>query len=145
MYRRIVIIIMRLKIAKDTNVITIVKEENVFTNSDTIQKGAFGDYPEDIKEIVIPEGITSIEENAFEGCDNLTSITLPGSLKHIGRDAFTDCNKLKNIVLPESISTIECWGERRAWKIDLDKPFTDLTQHLIKGLEVELNPPVNWK
>jgi hypothetical protein len=136
---------MKFKTGKDTNVITIVREEEVLTNSATIQKGAFGDFLEDIKEIIIPEGITSIEDNAFEGCDNLTSITLPGSLKHIGRDAFTDCNKLKNIVLPESISTIECWGEGRAWKIDLDKPFTDLAQHLIKGLEVELNPPLDWK
>lgn len=136
---------MKFKIGKDTNVITIVREEEVLTNSSTIQKGAFGGFLEDIKEIIIPEGITSIEENAFKGCTNLTTVILPGSLKHIGRNAFVDCKSLKTTVLPESISAIECWGERRAWKIDLNKPFTDLAQYLIKGLEVELNPPVNWK
>jgi len=136
---------MKFKIGKDTNVITIVREEEVLTNSSTIQKGAFGGFLEDIKEIIIPEGITSIEDNAFEGCATLTTVTLPGSLKHIGRNAFVDCKSLKTVVLPDSISAIECWGEGRAWKIDLDKPFTDLAQHLIKGLEVELNPPLDWK
>ena len=43
---------MGLKIGKDTKMITIVKEEKVFTNSDTIQKRALGDFPEDIKEVV---------------------------------------------------------------------------------------------
>ena len=32
---------------------------------------------------------------------------------------------------------------RRASYEDLGKPFTDLAQHLIKGLEMELNPPAN--
>lgn len=105
---------MKFKIGKDTNVITIVREEEVLTNSSTIQKGAFGGFLEDIKEIIIPEGITSIEENAFKGCTNLTTVILPGSLKHIGRNAFVDCKSLKTTVLPESISAIECWGERRA-------------------------------
>ena len=136
---------MALKIGKDTNVITIVREEEVFTNSATIQKGAFGDFLEDIKEVIIPEGITSIEENAFEGCTNLTTVILPGSLKHIGRNAFVDCKSLKTTVLPESISAIECWGEGRAWKISLVKPYSDLVKHLIKGFEVELNPPLDWK
>ena len=144
MYRWIVIKNMQFKIGKDTKEIIIVREEKVFINSTTIHKGTFGDFPGDIKEIVIPEGVTNIEDNAFEGCVDLTTITLPGSLKHIGRGAFADCKKLKNVVVPDSISTIACWGERRVWKTEMDKPFTDLAQHLIKGLEMELNSPANW-
>ena len=134
---------MPFKIGKDTKEIIIVREEKVFINSTTIHKGTLGDFPGDIKEIVIPEGVTAIEENAFEGCVDLTTITFPGTMKHIGRGAFVHCKNLKNVVLPDSISTIACWGERRVWKTELDKPFTDLPQHLIKGLEMELNPPVN--
>ncbi len=132
-----------MKIGKDTKILTIVREEKVFTNSTAIQKGTFGDFSGDIKEIVIPEGVTNNEENAFEGCVDLATISLPDSLKHIGRGAFADCKKLKTVVVSDSISTIACWGERRVWKTELDKPFTDLPQHLIKGLEMELNPPVN--
>lgn len=52
-------------IGKDTKVITIVREEKVFIDSTTIHKGTFGHSLENIKEIVIPEGITTIEENAL--------------------------------------------------------------------------------
>ena len=51
---------MKFKTGKDTNVITTVREEEVFTNSAIIQKGAFGDFLEDIKEVIIPEGITAL-------------------------------------------------------------------------------------
>ena len=134
---------MGFKIEKDTKIITMVLEEQEFTNSNTITKGFSKNYP-NLKEIIIPEGITSIDEEAFEGCVDLTKITLPSSLKHIGRNAFADCKNLKTVVLPDSISEIECWGERRVWKISMNKPFSGLADNLIKGLEVELNPPFDW-
>ena len=49
-------------------------------------------------EIVIPnvyngKPVTSIEDNAFEGCVNLTNVTIPDSVTHIGSDAFDNCNE----------------------------------------------------
>lgn len=134
---------MGFKIGKDTKIITIVSEEQEWTNSDTITKSLASNYP-GMKEIIIPEGITNIAEEAFEGCVDLAKITLPGSLKHIGRNAFAGCKNLKTVVLPDSISEIECWGEGRVWKVSLNKPFSNLADNLIKGLEVELNPPFDW-
>ena len=121
--------------------ITIVKEEHVSTNDDSISKGIFDEL---VKEVIIPEGITTIEANAFEGCISLESITLPSSIKHIGPNAFAGCKELKEVVLPDSITDIDCWGERRVWKLSLCKPFSDLAEHLIKGFEVEFNPPFDW-
>lgn len=41
-----------------------------------------------LKEIVIPEGVTTIMNNAFRNCKSLEKVTLPASLQSIGYDAF---------------------------------------------------------
>lgn len=56
---------------------------------------------------VIPEGVETVEENAFCGCISLTKINLPESLKKIGGNAFSGCIMLKEIVIPENVEVIE--------------------------------------
>ena len=54
----------------------------------------------------IPEGIQSIGDSAFSGCDSLTTITMPDSVTTIGKFAFYECNSLTTITLSNSITTI---------------------------------------
>ena len=59
--------------------------------------------------VTIPEGVTSIGECAFYGCSNLTSITIPEGVKSIGSQAFSGCSGLTSITIPESVTSIgEC-------------------------------------
>ena len=58
----------------------------------------------------IPEGVTSIGENAFAGYDSLTSIIIPSSVTSIGTSAFCYCSNLKNITIPSSVTTIRVWS-----------------------------------
>ena len=44
--------------------------------------------------LTIPDSVTSIGANAFDGCDGLTSITIPDSVTSIGASAFYNCNGL---------------------------------------------------
>ena len=54
----------------------------------------------------IPEGVTSIGEQAFYRCSSLTEITLPTTLTSIGDSAFYNCSKLTSITIPEGVTTI---------------------------------------
>lgn len=50
-----------------------------------------------IKKVVIEEGVTSIGENAFYGCRQLTDVTLPASLTEIGYNSFVNCRQLTKV------------------------------------------------
>lgn len=64
----------------------------------------------EIKEIVVPEGVTEIGENAFKDANkSLESVVLPSTLVKIGENAFTYCEHLKAVKIPESVKEI---GER---------------------------------
>ena len=57
-------------------------------------------YEDDyITSIEIPEGVTAIEDGAFEACTKLTSIHLPDSLSVVEGNPFVGCTSLKDIVL----------------------------------------------
>ncbi len=56
----------------------------------------------------IPEGVTSIGDNAFSWCENLTSITIPDTVTNIGKNAFSSCSSITNIVIPNKVSNIDC-------------------------------------
>lgn len=50
-----------------------------------------------IKEVVISEGVTTIESNAFKDCTSLTVITIPVSVTSIGDHAFDGCTSLTDV------------------------------------------------
>jgi len=56
--------------------------------------------------VPIPEGVTSIDSEAFSGCNGLTAITIPASVTSIGREAFRSCTRLTYITIPASVTAI---------------------------------------
>ena len=78
--------------------------------AEVIQKNGY------VGDIIIPEtivfnqvsyGVTSIGEEAFYGCDSLTSIVIPDSVTSIEESAFWYCSSLTSIVIPDSVTSIE--------------------------------------
>lgn len=61
---------------------------------------------QNLKNIIIPNYITSIDDYAFNNCFSLESIEIPSSVTSIGINAFINCTNLKNIYYS---GTIEDW------------------------------------
>ena len=76
--------------------------------SDTeIGSSAFAELSFDgnaLESITIPEGITTIGDNAFCNCNFLTSITIPNSVTSIGYGAFSDTWELTSITFEGTIA-----------------------------------------
>lgn len=73
-----------------------------------IGQNAFGTYFKSVPVtgVVIPEGVTSIGREAFYRCKTLKSVTLPSTLTHIYDSAFYQCEALEDINLPEGLKVI---------------------------------------
>ena len=77
--------------------------------------GAMKDYSYDspatrkkdnVKKVVIEDGVTSIGAYAFYNCSSLTDITISGSVTSIGKSAFYNCSSLTDITIPGSVTSI---------------------------------------
>lgn len=60
----------------------------------------------EVKDLIIPNGVTSIGAFAFESCSSLSSITIPPSVKSIGDATFRNCSSLTSVIIPNSLTSI---------------------------------------
>ena len=69
-----------------------------------IPKYAFEDSK--ITELVIPQHITGIGENAYAHCHDLVNVVFPPTLEKIEDWAFAYCYSLKSVHIPSSVNTL---------------------------------------
>lgn len=93
---------------------------------------------EEIKDLIIPNSVTSIESKAFVGCSNLSSVTIPNSVTRIGRYAFVDCDSLFSI----NISDLAAWCNISFEGYDSNSfynvnPFNNANHLFLNGEEIK--------
>ncbi len=59
-----------------------------------------------VREVIVGEGITSLNHDIFQQFRDLSKVTLPSTLKEIGSDAFYYCKSLTELTLPEGLEII---------------------------------------
>ncbi len=60
--------------------------------------------------VTIPDSITSIGDDAFAHCTGLTSVTIGNGVTSIGDDAFYGCDSLTSITIPDSVTGIGAYA-----------------------------------
>ncbi len=89
----------------------------------------FAGGQDQLEQITLPEGIETIQERAFEGCESLKTIKLPSTLKTLYNDVFKNCTSLSSAKLPEGIESVGggCFA------------YTAITEMDVSNISVVLN------
>lgn len=85
--------------------ITSFDELCYFTGLTSIQNNAFYGC-DDLTSVIIPYNVTSIGDNAFYGCSALESIVIQNNVTSIGQQAFGYCTSLESVIIPNSVTSI---------------------------------------
>ena len=72
----------------------------------SIGGAAFRDC-ESLESFNIPSGVTSIEYSTFSDCKALKEVKIPDGVTSIGESAFSDCESLESVNIPSEITSIE--------------------------------------
>ena len=100
-----------------------------------IGENAF-DAKENIKSVLIPDSVTSIEYSAFKWCSGLTEIIIPNSVTSIENSSFWCCSELTEIIIPDSVTYIgyyAFWGCSGLTEIIIPNSVTSIKESAFKG------------
>ena len=86
--------------------------------------------PEEIKSLVVEEGVTSLGDNAFLNCTALTSVSLPQSLTSLGASVFEGCIAMKDFTLPDHIREMDFMCFFDAERLYVSSYLTDTAKTL---------------
>ena len=93
-----------------------------------------------LKEIILPDTVESIGDEAFLNCSALQKVVLSSALKTINYNAFSGCSVLENIELPNGLQEIGKWAFQNCKKLkelNLPETLTNLGKLAIEGTSVE--------
>lgn len=96
--------------AEDDNVLWVLYSNGLLKISGNggIKSGPIlgNDYVEQIKEVMIEDGVTSIGTASFAACYNLTRVDIPHSVTTINTAAFNNCSSLKAINISNNVTLL---------------------------------------
>lgn len=91
----------------------VVIPESIIVDGKEYTVTAIGEkafFSSDVTSVTIPNTVTTIGDNAFNGARSLTSINIPNSVTSIGRKAFYRCKEMTTATLGNSVTTIGDWA-----------------------------------
>ncbi len=83
------------------NLKTVTFEEGTEMIADDLFYNCIG-----LEQIIIPDSVVEIGDEAFKTCENLKKVVLSDNLEIIGDNAFYDCGAISEIILPQKLVEI---------------------------------------
>ena len=87
-------------------IVTVDETTNTTTTSYSTNAVPWNPFNQQIKEVVISDGITSISRYAFWWLTQIESITIPDSVTTVGQQSFVHCSKLQTVTFGKDLTTI---------------------------------------
>jgi len=79
--------------------------DRISTGDNMIPKGVFNSC-RGLQEVVLPENLVKIGDNAFYKCKGLSHIDFPATINSIGSSAFAECDSLRTVQLPGGMDRV---------------------------------------
>lgn len=110
-----------------------------------IENRAF-EEDESVGVILIPDTVTKIRHFAFEKCSNLQDVVIPESVNEIEEGAFWECPKIRNVYIPKSVTKIGRYSittSAKTIKVDPENPVYDSRNNCNAIIETKTNTLIN--
>lgn len=110
-----------------------------------IENRAF-EEDESVGVILIPDTVTKIRHFAFEKCSNLQDVVIPESVNEIEEGAFWECPKIRNVYIPKSVTKIGRYSittSAETIKVDPENPVYDSRNDCNAIIETNTNTLIN--
>ena len=114
-----------------TRVSDITSIGNIIVDNQYSGSTKFLSKGEEVTEITIPNGVTSIGKNAFAGCTSITKVIIPNTVTSISQGAFMNCTNLTTIEFETGIDIKEipdyfCYNNQKFLNIELPETITKI-------------------
>jgi hypothetical protein len=116
------------------------KEMNIMAFK--IENGVLVKYTEEngVTDVVIPDEVTEIGEEAFSRCNNIVSVSISENVQKIGKYAFSFCERLEKVNIPHGVKIIEIstfYSCKSLKSIDIPDSVTEISDFAFResGLE----------
>ena len=91
---------------------------------------------EEVIDLVIPYGVSSISRLAFTGCTSIKTVTFPSSVTELGSHVFYECSNLVSVNLPTTLRKLPhyvFWGCSSLTSITIPNLVTTISEGLFWG------------
>lgn len=76
-------------------------DESTYNNPNALRN-----YVDEVRHVIVEEGVTGIGAKTFFNFQKIETIDLPDSLRTIGNEAFCQCYALEEVYIPKNVKTI---------------------------------------